>query len=119
MPVMSSVAPKHNTDAPRVAYISFPPPAASVTVCSNQPVTHISSYLGALLMAELLASQFSTAVKETVPSLMLYCVPNHKVISVFQKVFSHLAYNGVRLTAPLDIVHGVSLLPCDGVLQLQ
>ena len=59
MPVMPTVAPKHNTDAPRVAYISFPPPAASVTGCSNQPVKHISSYLGALLIAELLASYFS------------------------------------------------------------
>ena len=39
MPVMPTVAPKHNTDAPRVAYILFPPPAASVTVCSNQPLT--------------------------------------------------------------------------------
>ena len=58
MPVMSTVAPKHNTDAPRVAYISFPPPAASVTVCFNQPVTNIYSYLGALLVAELLASYF-------------------------------------------------------------
>ena len=59
MSVMSTVAPKHNTDAPRVAHISFPPPAAGVTVCSNEPVANISSYLGALLMAELLASYFS------------------------------------------------------------
>ena len=59
MSVMFTVAPKHNTDVPRVAYISFPPPAASVTVCSNQPVTNIYSYVGALLMAELLASYFS------------------------------------------------------------
>ena len=59
MHVMSTVAPKHNTDAPRMAHISFPPPASSVTVCSNQPVTIISSYLGVLLMAEPLASYFS------------------------------------------------------------
>ena len=61
MSVMSTVAPKHNTDAPRVTYtcISFPPPAVSVAVCSNQPATNISSYLGALLMAELLVSYFT------------------------------------------------------------
>ena len=100
-----------NTDAPRVAYISFPPPAAS-TVCSNQPVTNF------LVIWELCLDS-STAVKETVPSLILFCVPNQKVISVFQKVFSHLSYNAARLTALLDIVHGVSLFPCDGVLQLQ
>ena len=69
-------------------------------------------------MAELLVSYFSL-FRRGVPSLILNCVSNQKVISVFQKVFSHLSYNGVKLTAPLEIVHGVSLLPCDGVLQLQ
>ena len=120
MPVISTVVPKHNIVIPSVAYISFPSPAASVTVCFNQPVTNISSYLRALLMAELLASCFSLfhCGEGNCFILDLHCVPNQKVIGVFQKVFTiyHIMTRAARPTAPLDIVHGVSLLPCDGAL---
>ena len=94
-----------------MAYNSFPSPAASVTVCSNQPVTNISSYLGALLMAELLVCWFLSSTPHWFTlcpkPLSHYCLP---------KSVSHLSYNDMRSTSPLDIDHGVSLLPCDGVL---
>ena len=60
----------------------------------------------------------STAVKETVPCL-IYIVPKSESNWCLPESVSHLSYNGVRPTAPLNIVHGVSLLSCDDVLQLQ
>ena len=84
---------KIHTDAPELAYISFPPTDASVTVCSNQPVTNLYSYLEALLVAELVASCFFPFhFGEGKCSILdLHSAPNQKVIGVFQKEISHLS----------------------------